>query len=207
MYWQRLGELPYKLAVQKICKGNATAFDSLIEDDIIKVIDGMICIDFLNEQLIEFENVSKVNSENARSGWEKRRKEATEMRSHSDGNAIREEKIRKEKIKEDEIIILDELPFGDDFRKAWDEWIKYKKEKRQKLTPKTKEMQLRTLGAKTEREAIGMIAQSITNGWTGLFELKTQKYAKQQIDTPEQQRERIAAFLAAKEARANNSNG
>ncbi len=63
MYWQRLGELPYKLAVGKICKGNATALDSLIEDEIIKVIDGDICIDFLNEQLSEFESTSKVNSE------------------------------------------------------------------------------------------------------------------------------------------------
>jgi len=103
MYWQRLGELPYKLAVQKICKGNATAFDSLIEDDIIKIIDGMICIDFLNEQLLEFENVSKVNSENARSGWEKRRKEATAKRPQSEGNAIREDKIRGDKIRGDKI--------------------------------------------------------------------------------------------------------
>lgn len=97
MYWQRLGDLPYKLAVQKICKGNATAFDSLIEDQIIKVIDGMICIDFLNEQLAEFGNVSKVNSENARLGWEKRRKEAIVMRPHSEPNAIRGEERRGEK--------------------------------------------------------------------------------------------------------------
>jgi len=97
MYWQRLGDLPYKLAVQKICKGNATAFDSLIEDEIIKVIDGHICIDFLNEQLAEFENVSKTNSDNARLGWEKRRKDATVMRPHSEPNAIREEEIREDK--------------------------------------------------------------------------------------------------------------
>lgn len=99
MYWQRLGELPYKLAVQKICGGNATALDSLCEAEIIKVIEGMICIDFLNEQLSEFENVSVVNSENARLGWEKRRKNATPMRPHSDRNAtpMPEEKRRVEK--------------------------------------------------------------------------------------------------------------
>jgi len=102
MYWQRLGDLPYKLAVQKICKGNATAFDSLIEDNIIRVIDGLVCIDFLNEQLQEFEDLSNKNAENARSGWEKRRNKATAKRPQSDRNAIREEKSKEEKSKEDE---------------------------------------------------------------------------------------------------------
>jgi hypothetical protein len=101
MYWQRLGELPYKLAVQKICNGNATALDSLIEDQIIRVIDGMVCIDFLNEQLSEFDNLSKTNSENARVGWEKRRKDATAMRPQSKRNAIRGEERRGDKKKED----------------------------------------------------------------------------------------------------------
>ena len=74
MYWSRLGDLPIKLAVQKLCAGNATALDSLISDNIFTVIDSMICIDFLNEQLGEFENTSSQNSKNAREGWEKRRK-------------------------------------------------------------------------------------------------------------------------------------
>lgn len=102
MYWQRLGNLPYKLAVQKVCAGNATPLDSLYEEDIIKIIDGHICIDFLNEQLEEFDNVSKTNSENARLGWEKRRKEATVKRPHSDPNAIREEKRKGNKIRREE---------------------------------------------------------------------------------------------------------
>lgn len=97
MYWQRLGDLSYKLAVQKICKGNATAFDSLVDEGILKVVNGMICIDFLNEQLSEFENVSKTNSDNARLGWEKRRNNAVALRSESEPNAIREEKKREEK--------------------------------------------------------------------------------------------------------------
>lgn len=96
MYWQRLGDLPYKLAVQKICGGNATAIDSLYVAGIIKIVDGLICIDFLNEQLSEFENTSQINSENARLGWEKRRNKATALRPQSDPNARREEKRREE---------------------------------------------------------------------------------------------------------------
>lgn len=103
VYWQRLGDLPYKLAVQKICKGNATALDSLIEEKIIKLIEGMVCIDFLNEQLAEFENISSKNADNARLGWQKRRKDATAEPPHSERNAIREEEIRGEERKEENI--------------------------------------------------------------------------------------------------------
>lgn len=98
MYWSRLGELPYKLAVGKICNGNATALDSLYDENIFTIVDGFICIDFLNEQLAEFENVSKTNSENARIGWEKRRNKATAKRPQSDRNAIREDKRKEDKI-------------------------------------------------------------------------------------------------------------
>lgn len=103
MYWQRVGDLPYKLAVQKICRGNAVALDSLYDQGIFTIVDGMICIDFLNEQLAEFNNLSAVNAENARLGWEKRRNKATAKRPQSEPNAIREEKIRGKKIREDEI--------------------------------------------------------------------------------------------------------
>jgi hypothetical protein len=102
MYWQRLGNLPYKLALQKVCGGNATALQSLCDEGAIKVIDEMICIDFLNEQLDEFGHLSKTNSENARNGWEKRRKNATALPPQSDRNAIREEKRRGDKRIEEE---------------------------------------------------------------------------------------------------------
>lgn len=107
VYWSRLGDLPYKLAVQKVCGGNATALDSLISDDHIKCINGDICIDFLNEQLGEFEDTSKQNSKNAREGWVKRRKNkeneaiqcdrnATASNPQCESDAIREEKRREE---------------------------------------------------------------------------------------------------------------
>lgn len=111
MYWQRLGDVPYKLAVQKICNGKATALDSLITEDVIKVIEGAICIDFLNEQLSEFENISHTNSENARSGWEKRRLKATAKRPQSNGNAIREDKIREDEMREDDFANWTKLIF------------------------------------------------------------------------------------------------
>lgn len=103
MYWSRLGDVPLKLAIQKLCAGNATAFDSLRDENIIAIIDGHISIEFLNEQLSEFENTSKQNSENALKGWAKRRKnkgksekDATALNPQCESDAIKEEKIREE---------------------------------------------------------------------------------------------------------------
>jgi len=106
MYWSRLGDVPLKLAINKLCGGNATAFDSLIRENIFTVIDGLICIDYLNEQLNNFDETSKINSKNAKDGWEKRRKQkeesernATASNPQSENDAIREEKRREENKK------------------------------------------------------------------------------------------------------------
>jgi uncharacterized phage protein (TIGR02220 family) len=110
MYWSRLGDVPFKLAVQKLCAGNATAFDSLIEEGIFTIEDKNICIDFLNEQLSEFDNVSDQNSKNAKIRWEKHRQQkdtsernATASIPQCENDAIREEKIREEKIKDTKV--------------------------------------------------------------------------------------------------------
>lgn len=109
MYWSRLGDVPLKLAINKLCGGNATAFDSLMREKIFTVVDGYICIDYLNEQLSEFDNTSKTNSKNAKEGWEKRRKQkalsernATASNPQCENDAIREDKKREDKMKEEE---------------------------------------------------------------------------------------------------------
>lgn len=184
IYWQRLGDLPYKLALQKACAGNATALDSLIEDDIIKLVDGLICIDFLNEQLDEFENTSKTNSENARLGWEKRRKEANAMRPHSERNAIREEKRRREEIREEEIkedkkkeVVF---PFNSiEFNSMWEHWKTYKKQDhkfsyKSLVSEQAALNELSKLSNGNESAALEIINQSIAKGWKGFFEIKNE---------------------------------
>lgn len=111
MYWSRLGDVPLKLAIQKLCGGNATALLSLCEEKIIDVIDDYIFIKFLSEQLSEFEEVSKRKSKNALDGWKKRNelkglsdRNATASISQCENDAIREDKIREDKIKENKNI-------------------------------------------------------------------------------------------------------
>lgn len=112
LYWSRLGDVPEKLAIQKLCGGNATALNSLYDIEAATVLDGQICIDFLNEQLLEFEDTSKTNSENAKKGWEKRRvkkdlsdRNATALNSQSESDARREEEIREDERKGDNALI------------------------------------------------------------------------------------------------------
>lgn len=122
MYWSRLGDVPLKLAIQKICAGNATALNPLCDEKIIEVIDGNIFINFLSEQLNEFEDTRKQNSKNAKDGWVKRRKikeeserNATASIPQCETDAIREDKIRKDK--KNNIInnsLLSEIKISDD---------------------------------------------------------------------------------------------
>lgn len=109
MYWSRLGDVPLKLAVQKLCAGNATALNPLCDEKIIEVLEGNIFIKFLSEQLNEFEDTSKQNSKNAKEGWEKRRKQkeesernATALNPQCENYAIREDERIEDEIKEDE---------------------------------------------------------------------------------------------------------
>ena len=119
MYWSRIGDVPLKLAIQKLCAGNATALNSLCDEKIIEVLDGNIFIKFLSEQLNEFEDLSKQNSKNAKEGWEKRRiaraesdRNATASIPQCENDAIREEKRREEEIIKNSL--LSEIKISDD---------------------------------------------------------------------------------------------
>lgn len=56
-----------------------------------------------------------------------------------------------------------------EFEIAWDQWCRYRKEKKQSITKSTAERQLKSLGRYPPAVAIAAIDQSITNGWIGLF--------------------------------------
>jgi hypothetical protein len=135
MYWSRLGDVPEKLVIQKLCGGNATALNSLCDEKIIEVLDGNIYIKFLSEQLNGFDDISKKNSQNAKDGWQKRRKlnqnselsdrNATASNSQCEIDAIREEKIKEYNISFDDFWNLYDKKVGDK-NKAEKMWYKLK---------------------------------------------------------------------------------
>lgn len=112
IYWSRLGELPYALALQKHCNGNKAALQELIDHEIFGVIEGQIVIEFLDEQLAEFNQTS----EKRRNAANKRWKDASALQVQSKSNAIRGEKKREEKR-----IVLANEDFFESNAKAFEE--------------------------------------------------------------------------------------
>jgi hypothetical protein len=63
------------------------------------------------------------------------------------------------------------LPFDSaDFVLFWSNWEQHRKEKKAKLTPTGKKMQLEKLKDMGEHRAIAALKYSLANGWTGIFE-------------------------------------
>jgi hypothetical protein len=111
LYWSRSGELSYAFALQKLCMGNKDALQPLVDCNAVKVNDGQIVVDFLDEQLSDFLDVSAKRKEAAEKRWSKESKtkdidtiDANALQVHSKSNAIREEKRREDKIREKETI-------------------------------------------------------------------------------------------------------
>ena len=99
LYWLRLGELPYALALQKLCNGNAEQLTELCNLEILGVEDSQIVIEFLDEQLNEFQKTSEKRAKAANKRW----KDAKGMQLHKHSNAIREEERREEERRKENI--------------------------------------------------------------------------------------------------------
>lgn len=104
--------------------------------------------------------------------WEKRQLSEGALRVRNfrkrQGNGNdndRVDKSRVDKIREEEI-----LPTFLN-KKAWEAWKQHRKEKGKKLTPTSIKLQLKFLEA-NQKDHVQIIKNSITNGWTGLFEIK-----------------------------------
>jgi hypothetical protein len=59
-----------------------------------------------------------------------------------------------------------------EFQETWERWIVFRKEIKHPITESTAKAQLKMLSAHSPPVAIAMLDQSITNGWTGIFDLK-----------------------------------
>lgn len=192
IYWSRLGELPYALALQKLCNGKEDALQELKNADIFGVIDGQIVIEFLDEQLSERGQVSEKRRDAAKKRWS----DANALQVESKSNANRIEEKRIEEKKKEKNTPLRAFRFQSvDFANAWLEWEQYRKEKKQRLTESTAQKQIKFLERWPEEIAILIIEQSIKNGWTGLFEYKNNNNGR------DKQADNFAANRAAFENR------
>lgn len=120
LYWSRLGELPYALALQKLCNGSESAFDELKKRDIFGIVDDNIVIEFLDEQLSEFNLISEERRKAAKKRWS----DANALQMESKSNASREEKKREDKRKgEKTSVVADKSATPEDRSKLFMEKI------------------------------------------------------------------------------------
>ena len=156
---------------------------SIIHDfDLFVINKDFFSSNGVKNRLEQRNKISKNASKNAKIGWEKRKKDATALRPHSEGNAIKEKKENKKK--ENEIVkIINTNNFSQDFLVDWKIWIDYKKTNF-KFEYKTIESEqtafnhLYKLSNENQSTAREIINVSIANGYKGLFELKTNQNAK-----------------------------
>ena len=118
LYWQRDCKLTLSQAKRRINNANEF-FNELINDNIIKVDNDIITINFLNEQHINITNQSTVNSENGKKGAAKRWGKNSEsiappLIRHSESIALREDKIRED----NNTYIYSEVEFLERWKKA-----------------------------------------------------------------------------------------
>lgn len=111
LYWQRDCKLTLEQAQKRFNYENE--FNELISEEIIKIKDGFIVIEFLDNQMIKAIEKSSVNSINGAKGGRPKKQTETEKKpnafnsfieNESEKKPIREDKIKEDKIKEDKII-------------------------------------------------------------------------------------------------------
>lgn len=110
LYWQKDCKLTLS-QVKRRCKDSDSFIQELINENIVKVDNDNIIINFLNEQFKKAVGKSKKNSENGKKGAAKRwanKKHNTEsiappLKKYGESIALREDKIREDKIREDNI--------------------------------------------------------------------------------------------------------
>jgi len=65
---------------------------------------------------------------------------------------------------------------------GWDEWVEYRKAIKKTMTKPTVDKQVKFLLNRPPEQQLAIINQSIQNGWTGLFEVKTNGNTKNTIN-------------------------
>jgi hypothetical protein len=99
-------------------------------------------------------------------------------------------KRRSKKTKPESETVFPESLQTDAFRETWSDWERHRIEIGKRLTPTTVGRQLRKLEKIGHDDAIRSIDQSISNGWTGLFEPRSDNRSTASRDRQEASRYR-----------------
>tara|TARA_R110000803_G_scaffold69326_2_gene131668 strand:+ start:5716 stop:6417 length:702 start_codon:yes stop_codon:yes gene_type:complete len=173
-YWLKLGCMSYAFALQKYCRKNEQIIDELISNGIIDLVGEDIAIRFLDNQLKDFNDVSKKRKEAADKRWKNKAYDASALQNECKSNAIREEKIREEKIKKDKSTDGSVKPFnfksslisfGANIELAND-WLKVRKTKKATNTETSLKDFINQV-EKSKRDVNEILKVCIVKSWAG----------------------------------------
>lgn len=165
-YWMKQGSICLANVKQRFSKCEAQV-KTLLEQNILKInSDEKIVIEFLDEQIDEFLEISAKRSESGKIGG---KANAKQMLKTKKANVSNIDKIREDKIIEYKDKRIEE---------AWKKWIDYKFSQfkfkyRNVKSEQTAVNEFMLLCDNDFDSAIKIVDQSIANGWKGLFALKS----------------------------------
>lgn len=172
---------------ERSCWTTLMALASQTEDGIIKFLSEkqLLILSGVQEDIKIFEKLEKLKMITLSNGsvtllnWQKRQlsegyfrvKKFREKNCNAkDNDRIEENRIEENRIDKNK---QETLPDWLD-KQVWEEWVAYRKEKKKPLTARSIKLQLDDL-AENKSDHKQIIRNSIKNGWTGLFPLKTKR--------------------------------
>jgi len=125
--------------------------------------------------------ISLQASKSAKARWDRKRQDdANALRTESEGNAIKESKVKDNKV--------NKITYPKGFEKVITDWLEYKKEKGQTYKPKGLETFIAMLlkySNNDPKKADEIIKFSMSNNYAGIFESKNKVSTQNNSDTRE----------------------
>lgn len=173
-YWLKQGSICLANVKQRFSM-NQDSVNRLLSSEIIKVDENdKIIIEFLDEQLSEFMDISQKRSEAGVSGAKAKAKQKL-SKSKANDNILREDKIREDKNNKG---FFD----SDKLNSAFNDFLEMRKKIKKPATKRAIELLIKKLNSFSADESIQLqiIEQSVMNSWQDLYELRVKPQSKLQ---------------------------
>lgn len=188
-YWQRGCELTKEQLLRRL--NHEKEFNELISEGVIDLVNNEIKIKFLDSQLIEVEEKSKVNSANGSKGGRPKKNPSesenkpNENPTESESKGIREDKRREENIKKNNTATPDKFSFFNSLinqgatKELANDWLKVRKNKKLTNSKPALESFINEV-EKSGRDINEVLKQCVIRSWGGFksswaFEEETPK--------------------------------
>jgi hypothetical protein len=181
--------------------GNAPIVTRAWLDEYVRVTgfaEAMISVGWLRstDNSISFPKFDVHNSK----GSKRRALASFRQALHRSRKSVTKVTSREEKRREEKSIEIPPLPPNletEPFKKTWDEWVLYRRQKNKKLTPLMMAKQFGQLSKYGPEKSVEMLNRAMMNGWTG-FDFPNGSGAVKKVESMAERLARVRAEDAAK---------